>query len=107
MEKMDFIFLALGVLNMLAGIASLWSGKVHLMGSSASKYTDESLKKYARPLGVMNLFAGLGLIASSLLKDELFNLGFYSVKNGMVILVGALLISLTVYVASRKILVKK
>ena len=43
------------------GLASLITGKVYGMGKTASKYTDESLAKYARPYGLAELLAGVAL----------------------------------------------
>jgi len=100
MDAFDIIIVVLGALNVLAGLASLVTGKVYLMGSSAAKYTEESLKKYARPYGLTTILVGAGFIAYQLIKCESFPVG-------AVILLVCCVAGLIISIANRKVLVKK
>jgi len=107
METIDILFLAIGAVHALGGLASIITGKVYLMGRSAEKYTDESLQKYARPYGLLNLISGLGLVLMPLLNGGLFKIGSYEVSTGVAVMVAALVICLIIGLTTRNILVKK
>ena len=107
MQTSDMIFIILGAINILGGLASIFTGKVYMMGSAASRYTDESLKKYARPHGITYVLFGIGLVCSELLKEQKFNIGSLEVPVGLAVLVIAIILGLVVYLATKKILVKK
>jgi len=100
MDFFDIIIIVLGAINVLAGLASLVTGKVYLMGSSAAKYTEESLKKYARPYGITTILVGVGFIALQLIKSESFPVG-------AVIMIVCCVAALVISIMNRKVLVKK
>ena len=52
--------IVVSVYFLIMGLASIVTGKVYGLGSSMSKYTDESIAKFARPYGGTLLLAGLG-----------------------------------------------
>jgi len=107
MNSFDIIIIALGAFNILTGLASLVTGKLYMMGSSAAKYTDESLARYARPNGLMSLLTGIGLVALHLIKTELKITESFHVEWGLVILVAACAVTIVIYLANRKVLVRK
>jgi len=107
MNSFDIIIIALGAFNILTGLASLVTGKLYMMGSSASKYTDESLARYARPNGLMSLLTGVGLVALHLVRTELKVTESFHVEWGLVIMVAMCAVTVAIYFTSRKVLVRK
>jgi len=97
---MDIIVIVLSSMTILLGLASLITGKVYTWGSLASKYTDESLRKYARPSGLMNILIGSGVLVFHLLNDNSFT-------AGAVIMLVCLVAALVIGIMNRKVLVKK
>lgn len=107
MDTYDYVSIAIGAYFIIVGLASLVTGKVYSMGKSASKYTEESLKKFARPCGLSNLIAGIGLVLFHVLTNELFKIGSFSVSGGFFALVVAIVVSAVILLVGKRVLVKK
>jgi len=100
MKSYDYISIAISAYLIIVGLATLFTGKVYTMGSSAAKYTEESLKKFTKPLGLSNLVGGIGLLAYDLLQDKHFEIG-------LIVMAVLIIISLVIYFMGKKVLVKK
>lgn len=98
--------IAVGAVLTLGGLASFLTGRVFLF-KEAGRYTEDSLRAYARPAGVSNIAFGLGLVLEYLLDTTLFTIGSFNVSCGFASLVVLFLIGIAVYVSARKVLVKK
>ena len=103
--QLDFstiITIVLVAYFLIIGIASLATGKVYGW-KGITKYTDESVAKFARPYGLCEILAGIGLG----MVDSYLTLG---IKIMPVIIAGAVVLVIAVIgiaVATKKILVKK
>lgn len=99
MQVYDYFFLVLGAVLILAGLASLVTGKIYLMGGNpASKYTEESLAKYARPHGISNILLGAGFVLEHVFSNEV---------TGLIACGVCLVLACVIVIVSKKVLVKK
>lgn len=105
MSITEIIFVMMGVYMVLKGLASLFTGKVY--STFSGKYTEESLARYARPLGCANLLIGAGIVAHNLVKTHLFTLGGISMSIGLTALIVCGVVGIIILIASNKLLVKR
>lgn len=106
MNYFDIIVIVIGALDILAGLASIFTGRIYMMGS-AGKYTEESLSRYARPLGFINLLTGAGLVCLKLLTGKIAFSESFQVQTGLVVLIGTAIIATVIAIAKKNVLVKK
>jgi len=108
MDFIEIMFMAFGSLAILAGIASLVTGKIYLAGSEMGKYTEKSLRRYAPVWSVCNILCGLGIIAFQLFKHTTaFAVGSVSVSIGLLALAAAFVVITAIYTGTKSILVRK
>ena len=103
----NIVFLIFVAYAAIVGIASLVTGKVYGMGKSASKYTEESLRAFSRPWGVMQLIVAIGIACFEFQKDTLFTIGGFDVPLGWVLLAVCVIVIIALGVASGKVLKEK
>lgn len=105
----DIFSLILGAVLLIEGLATLVTKKHYTMGRSADKYTEESLKKFIVPAGIVNVLMGLGILGQYVINDVMkVETTFAGLKLGWWVSIGAIVIGLILYFAiGKKILVKK
>ena len=101
------IFIAMIAYAAICGIASIVTGKVYGLGSSASKYTEESLRAFSRPWGLMQLVVAVGITCFEFLKDPLFSIGDFGVPAGWVALAVCVVVIIVIGVITGKTLKEK
>jgi len=101
MSTLDIIFTVLGTFAILKGLVSLITGRVFtICPFTFRKYTEESIKKYARPNGFMSLILGCGTLAFILLRSEPFHMG-------AVIKISCCAVAIVISIMNRNVLEKK
>ena len=88
---------------LIMGLGCLFTGKVYGLGRSASKYTDESLAKFARPYGCSLLVVAVGIGVMDLYLDGILANKTLAIVGGVVTVIGLALMGL----CYKKFLVKK
>ena len=106
-DLFNIIFIILVAYAAIVGIASLVTGKVYGMGNTASKYTEESLRAFARPWGIMQILVAIAIACFEFLKDPLFSIGDFGVPTGWVCMAVCIILILVVAFIFRNALKEK
>lgn len=96
----NIIAIAVALYLIATGCATLFTGKT--IGIKADYYTQESIKKFTRPCGILTLFLGLSLFISAL--------GLLNVLPEVFVFIGmiaVIIFSIIYYIVMKKTLVKE
>jgi len=108
MDFVEIMFMAFGAVALLAGIASLVTGRIYMSGSGMNRYTEESLRRYVPVWGICNMICGIGIVAFQLFKhNTAFAVGSVSFSIGLLALTAAFVVIVAIYSGTKTMLVKK
>lgn len=105
MSLSEILTFVLGGILIINGLISIIGGRVYIF--NADRYTEDSLRAYARPMGFCNLVLGLGFVLFHLLKNTKLAIGAFQATLGPVALGIMTVIGVVLLVKARMILVRK
>ena len=108
----SIVLLLVGLYDLFAGLLGMIQGKIYINAKNyTNRYTEESLLRFARPFGLVNVLLGLSIAAGSLcnLRDFAPLSFFNNINRGAFygVLAGLCVLAIVILVIAQKKLVKK
>ena len=107
MTLIAFICLIISAGMVSLGLTALFGGLNRMANHEKSPYTAESFLSITRLLGASSLVEGAGFAAVALMNHVVFHLGFLYVTDGLLVLLGCLVVGHFIGRIARNRLVKK